>query len=335
MRFGRDDDAKKLLERCLELAPGFMPARYQLRRRSCTGRTTRAGALRRDRAPARRRPAQSELPQSAAVILSRVGEYERSSRIYAELLDEYPTNAKVWLSYGHVLKTEGRQDESIDGLPPVHRAAIPPSARPTGASPISRPSASPRPTSRRCAQASMTRAVDDANRVHFHFALGKALEDAGDYATSFEHYAKGNALYRAQHPLRRGPEHKRVERAEGIFTREFFDERAGRAAAPRRIRSSSSACRVRARRCSSRSSPAIRRSKERASCPSIITMAKELRAQSESEEIGAYAEVLARHEPAGAAGARRALPGAHANPPQDRPPVLHRQDAEQLPARRR
>src|SRR4029453_6762051 len=49
----------------------------------------------------------------AAVILSRVGEYERSSEMYAELLEEYPTNAKAWLSYGHVLKTQGRQDESI------------------------------------------------------------------------------------------------------------------------------------------------------------------------------------------------------------------------------
>ncbi len=49
-----------------------------------------------------------------AVILSRVGEYARSSEIYAQLLEEYPSNAKVWLSYGHVLKTEGRQDDCIE-----------------------------------------------------------------------------------------------------------------------------------------------------------------------------------------------------------------------------
>ena len=30
MRVGRDEDAKSLLERALELAPGFEPARYQL-----------------------------------------------------------------------------------------------------------------------------------------------------------------------------------------------------------------------------------------------------------------------------------------------------------------
>ena len=37
--------------------------------------------------------------------------------------------------------------------------------------------------------------IDD--RFHFHFALGKALEDAGDYAASFEHYAEGNRLRRS------------------------------------------------------------------------------------------------------------------------------------------
>ena len=30
------------------------------------------------------------------------------------------------------------------------------------------------------------------------FALGKAHEDAGDYAASFDHYSKGNALHRAR-----------------------------------------------------------------------------------------------------------------------------------------
>ena len=32
--------------------------------------------------------------------------------------------------------------------------------------------------------------LDDEDRLHFDFALGKALEDAGDYAESFEHYAR-------------------------------------------------------------------------------------------------------------------------------------------------
>ena len=49
-----------------------------------------------------------------AAILGRVGEFERASEIYARLLEEYPNHSRVLLSYGHVLKTEGRQEESIE-----------------------------------------------------------------------------------------------------------------------------------------------------------------------------------------------------------------------------
>ena len=33
-----------------------------------------------------------------AVILSRIGEYERSSEYYESLVDDYPDNPKIWLS---------------------------------------------------------------------------------------------------------------------------------------------------------------------------------------------------------------------------------------------
>jgi hypothetical protein len=70
-------------------------------------------------------------------------------------------------------------------------------------------------------------AVDEANRVHLHFALGKAYEDAGDYAASFEHYAKGNALHRTRNRYDAELNTKRTERLKAIFTREFFAARAG------------------------------------------------------------------------------------------------------------
>ena len=37
----------------------------------------------------------------------------------------------------------------------------------------------------------------EEDRFHLHFALGKALEDEGRYAESFDHYDEGNALRRA------------------------------------------------------------------------------------------------------------------------------------------
>ena len=38
--------------------------------------------------------------------------------------------------------------------------------------------------------------LSNEDRLHFEFALGKALEDRGAYAESFAHYSEGNALHR-------------------------------------------------------------------------------------------------------------------------------------------
>ena len=58
-------------------------------------------------------PANPGYRNMKAVLLSRIGDYEPAIRIYAEILREYAGNAKIWLSYGHALKTAGHQDESI------------------------------------------------------------------------------------------------------------------------------------------------------------------------------------------------------------------------------
>ena len=67
----------------------------------------------------------------------------------------------------------------------------------------------------------------DVDRLHFHFALGKAYEDAGDWAPSFEHYAKGNALRRAQVGYDAERNTQRMQRLKATLTREFFEARAG------------------------------------------------------------------------------------------------------------
>ncbi len=40
--------------------------------------------------------------------------------------------------------------------------------------------------------------LGEDDRLHLEFAIGKALEDAGEYEPSFQHYAQGNAIRRAQ-----------------------------------------------------------------------------------------------------------------------------------------
>ena len=278
VRVGRNDDARKLLERCLELAPGFTAARHNYavllhRINDHAGALVQVVRLLQVDS---RNPSYRNLH---AVILSHIGEYERSLEIYSELLREYPAHSKSWLSYGHVLKTDGRQDEGVE----AYRRSI--ACQPAfGEAYWSLANLKTfrftEADTRRCVRGSARPELDDASRVIFHFALGKACEDGADYAQAFEHYSKGNALYRASHPYDADRNTARVKRLREILTRDFFDERAGwgcNAPDPDLHRQ---ACPAQARPCcSSRSFPAIQRWKERASCPEILTIATDLHAR--------------------------------------------------------
>jgi tetratricopeptide (TPR) repeat protein len=289
-RCGRNDAALALLERCLELAPGFGAARYNyavlLHRLNDPERSL--AEAERLLAANPRSPAYRNLH---AVLLSRVGEYQRSADAYAQLLEEYPANAKLWLSYGHVLKTRGSQDESIE----AYRRSI-----------VYDPkfgeaywSLANLKTFRFDAadlaemQAQLARAdLDGDSRLQFHFALGKALEDSGDYASSFAHYAQGNALTRAAHPYDPELNSRRVARLKATFSRKFFEDRVGSGCA-----ASDPIFIVGLPRAGSTlleqilsSHSAVEGTTE---LPEIITLAKDLRAQAESGDIASYAEVLA------------------------------------------
>jgi hypothetical protein len=57
--------------------------------------------------------------------------------------------------------------------------------------------------------------------------MGKALEDAGAYAESFEHYAQGNRIRRAGIMYSPDELTALVRRSRALFTREFFAQRRG------------------------------------------------------------------------------------------------------------
>ena len=290
VRCARNTDAEKLLLRCLELAPGFAAARYNyavlLHRQNQSSEAL--VEIERLLAVDPDNPSYRNL---CAVILSRIGEYERSSRIYAKLLEEYPANAKVWLSYGHVLKTEGRKHECID----AYRKSI---ARDPEFGEAYWSLANFKTF--RFAEADLAEmhakleqpAVDEANRVHLHFALGKAYEDAGAYAQSFEQYAKGNALHRTRNPYDAELNSARCQRLKESFSRDLFRRHEGAGCdAPDPIfivgmpRSGST---LLEQILSSHS--AVEGTTE---LPELISMAKDLREQAGSDEIAVYAEVLA------------------------------------------
>ncbi len=47
-------------------------------------------------------------------MLGGIGEYGEAIELYADILREYPHGARVWMSYGHALKTAGRQQDCVE-----------------------------------------------------------------------------------------------------------------------------------------------------------------------------------------------------------------------------
>jgi hypothetical protein len=111
------------------------------------------------------------------------------------VLAEYPQNARVWMSYGHALKTTNRQGECVADVSQEHRAGARISARRIGVSRTEdvQVHAGRHPNDAGAiGQAKLTTTIGS----QFHFALGKAFEDAGQFAESFQHYAKAIASAR-------------------------------------------------------------------------------------------------------------------------------------------
>lgn len=73
--------------------------------------------------------------------------------------------------------------------------------------------------------------AQDMDRIYLCFALGKALEDRGDFESSWRYYARGNAMRRAAGRYRPEVADACALRSRQVFTAEFFAARAGWGAA--------------------------------------------------------------------------------------------------------
>ena len=230
-RLLRYSDAQRLLERCLELAPGFDAARHNyatvLNRQGRSAEALEQCARLLMKEP--RNPAYLSLQAATSAHL---GDYADSMAAYESVLRDHPRQPKLWMSYGHTLRTTGKVPESIA----AYRRAL--SMEPTlGEVWWSLANLKTFRFSdadvRAMRQALAREDLADDDRMHFEFALGKALEDAASYPESFTHYAAGNALRRVQHGYDAQEMSRFVGRSKQLLTRELFAERAGAGAAAR------------------------------------------------------------------------------------------------------
>ncbi|HEY0316403.1 MAG TPA: sulfotransferase [Sphingomonas sp.] len=227
-RLGRNQDAENLLRRALDLAPSFAPARFNL-----------ATALHRQHRPTEALEQLDRLLEEApdnpayrnlrGAALGRIGDFGGAVGEFETALRDRPDNAAIWMSYGHSLKTIGRQSESIA----AYRRSI---ALQAGMGEAWWSLANLKTV--RLDEADIARMeqalggrIGEEDRFHLHFALGKALEDAGRYEASFRHYTQGNHLRRQRVDYDSEATHDQVVRAEALFDEGFFAARAGQGCA--------------------------------------------------------------------------------------------------------
>ncbi len=224
-RLRRYPDAERILETCLALAPSFDAARHNYA--TVLDRQGKAAAaLPQVEQLLAREPANPGYRNLKAAVLANLADYAGSARVYAEVLREYPQQSKVWMSYGHSLKTSGRLTDAIDAY---RRAiAIEPHLGEAYWSLANLKTfrfAEPEVLAMRQALARDDLGPED--RLHFEFAIGKALEDRSSYEESFAHYAEGNAIRRRMLPYSADENSDFVRRSKALFTRAFFAARAG------------------------------------------------------------------------------------------------------------
>jgi tetratricopeptide (TPR) repeat protein len=219
------DEAERLLEAVLKLAPDYRAARLDyarvlLERQKYLQALEEAGRL------MSLNPGDMDCLSLRAAACAGLGQHEEAIGLYRLLLSASPESAELHLAHGHSLKSIARQKEAIESY---HAAAT---LRPGfgdawwSLANLKAYRFSEDDIAAMRAEETATQAHPE-DRIHLCFALGKAYEDRGEYAESWQSYARGNALKRAE--SRYHPEFtetntwKQIE----VCTAQFFAERAG------------------------------------------------------------------------------------------------------------
>lgn len=197
LRVGQFDDAINLLERCLELSPGFHLARQNyavaLSRRQRLDESI--AEIERLLAAEPNNPNYKLLKGS---FLVQKGDHDSALTIFESLLVDYPNQSNAQMNYGHTLKSVGRVDEATR----AYRRAI--ELRPATGE-VYWSLANLKTYRFNDAEIDGMRAQiipdggDSDDQAHLSFALGKALEDREQFDEAFDFYERGNLIRGKQH----------------------------------------------------------------------------------------------------------------------------------------
>ena len=219
------DDAETLLAAVVERAPDYQAARHDYAQ-TLIRRQKHEAAGAEIKTLLNLDPANMEYRTLAATAALGVGRQDEALEIYEAMLADLPTSWDVLLWRGHVLKTIGRVAEAVD------------SYRASAASRLDFGDAYwslANLKTYRFGEEELARmrieeagaAISLIDRYHLCFALGKALEDRGEFAESWSYYARGNALKRSESRYRPQLIETNTKKQIEVCTRPFFAGRVG------------------------------------------------------------------------------------------------------------
>ncbi|MDL2353444.1 MAG: tetratricopeptide repeat protein [Pseudomonadota bacterium] len=224
-RIGRYKDAENLLRRALDLSPSFTAARANL-----------ALVLYRQNRPeeaiaelnkvAEEEPDYQGRANLQAAALGRIGEFEEALGLYEQVLANASRQPRIWMSYGHMLKTVGR---SADGVAAYRKAIeLMPELGEAWWSLANLKTVRFSDEDIAAMEAALACGdIAEEDRFHLDFALGKALEDRGAAAAAFAHYVAGNALRRRSLDYSAQGTSDFVDKLIEVASAEFMTSRVG------------------------------------------------------------------------------------------------------------
>jgi tetratricopeptide (TPR) repeat protein len=225
MRFERFDEAEKLLVRSLEVQPDFIAPRHtlvsvMLMRNRPEEAFAHAGKL------IAQEPGNPNHHALKAMAHAWVGDHAAAAAEYEIVLSYIPKGPAPWLAYAHSLRTAGRREDAIAAYRKVIER-FPKVGEPYWALANLKTFRFTEAEIENMRALLATGDLPVETRVQINFALGRALDDARDYAKAFEHFKEGNELKRVT--LGYNPELTSVYvlNCKTIFTPKYFAQFEG------------------------------------------------------------------------------------------------------------
>ncbi|HEY1492870.1 MAG TPA: sulfotransferase [Steroidobacteraceae bacterium] len=223
------DDAQLLLEGVLDVAPDYAAARFEYAQ-VLSKRQLHQQAQEQVEKLLATEPANRNYRTLHAMTCIGLGQNERAVEMYRALLPDAPRPAELHLSIAHSLKTLGQREAAVEEY---HKAASVREGYGEAYWSLAnlktyRFDDGELATMRAAEAAGETQLAD---RYHLCFALGKALEDRGEFSESFGYYARGNALKHSESRYRPEVFELNTQRQKQFCTHELFARHPGSGAA--------------------------------------------------------------------------------------------------------